>query len=277
MRRTCWLIGCVPAVATLITLVAVGPHIFYGHSDADLFLAVAWSPLGNGKHFPGNHLVQGVAYRYGRIFFPLARLGVGLRSPTVDHVESRRRLRGVGRRVDRGDGRAPDSRRSQSSARAPRCSCSRSPWSGFAFRSSCANRSRARSCCSPICTPRTASTDARSSRPALTILTREALAIAFVPLMWRAYKERGVAGLFQWSLRVRAVRGLVASGFVCASGTSRSSTPRRRGATRSRSPSSGGMTCSTNRRVTARVSGSSSAARRSRSPCSSQCAVAAVA
>ena len=77
MRRRSRLMGVLPALATLVTLVAVDPHVFYGHSDADLFLAVARSPLGNGRHFPGDHLAQGVAYRYGRILFPLLGWVVG--------------------------------------------------------------------------------------------------------------------------------------------------------------------------------------------------------
>lgn len=198
MRRRSWLIGCVPALATLITLVAVGPHIFYGHSDADLFLAVARSPLGNGKHFPGNHLVQGVAYRYGRVFFPSLGwlLGFGRRPwitwslAVVYPASVGAWIAATAEHLIRG-GRNPRLALlvlvlpfSVVWIRLPIVVCEPLAGALVLFTYLCAEDRKHR---------RTI------VAAALTILTREALAIAFVPLIWRAYKERGAAGLIQWS------------------------------------------------------------------------------
>jgi hypothetical protein len=74
VARECWVVAGIAAAVVVGTLAAVGAYGrngFYGHSDAPLFLAVARDPFGNGRNFAGNPLVHGVAYRYGRIFFPL--------------------------------------------------------------------------------------------------------------------------------------------------------------------------------------------------------------
>ena len=68
-------VGIVAGAAVFAFLLADGPsyaHGFYGRTDAPWFLAVARHPFGAGGHgFPGDPLVQGVAYRYGRILLPL--------------------------------------------------------------------------------------------------------------------------------------------------------------------------------------------------------------
>lgn len=198
MRRTSWLVGAVPALGTLLILIAVGPHVFYGHSDADLFLAVARSPLGNGRHFPADHLVQGVAYRYGRILFPSLGwlLGFGRRSwitwsLTVVYAASIGAwIAATAEHLARG-GRNPRLALfvlllpfSIVWARLP--IVVGEPLAGalllFTYLFAAERKQR-----------RTIVT------AALTILARESLAIAFVPLIWRAYKERGAAGLLQWS------------------------------------------------------------------------------
>lgn len=198
MRRTCWLIGCVPAVATLVTLVIVGPHIFYGHSDADLFLAVARSPLGNGRHFPGNHLVQGVAYRYGRIGFPALGWALGLgRRPWITWSLAVVYAASVGAWI------AATAEHLVRGGRNPRLAflVLLLPFSIVWARLPIV-------VCEPLGGALVLFTylfaqDRKHGRTiaaaALTILTREALAVAFIPLIWRAYKERGAAGLLQWS------------------------------------------------------------------------------
>ena len=49
-----------------------GPHGVYWHSDGPSFLGVARNPFGSGHGFPGDPLAQGVAYRFGRVLLPLA-------------------------------------------------------------------------------------------------------------------------------------------------------------------------------------------------------------
>jgi hypothetical protein len=198
MRRTSWLIGAVPALGTLVILVAVGPHIFYGHSDADLFLAVARSPLGNGRHFPGNHLVQGVAYRYGRILFPSLGwvLGFG-RRPWITWSLAVVFAASVGAWI------AATAEHLARRGRDPRLALLVlvMPFSVVWIRLPIVVGE-------PLAGALVLFTylyaeDRKQGRTivaaALTILTREVLAIAFVPLIWRAYKERGAAGLLQWS------------------------------------------------------------------------------
>jgi hypothetical protein len=82
----CWKVAGFAAtvvVATLWSVGAYGKTGFYGPSDAPLFLAVARNPFGNGAHFVGKALVQGVAYRYGRIGFPIVGWALALGRPSL--------------------------------------------------------------------------------------------------------------------------------------------------------------------------------------------------
>jgi hypothetical protein len=69
----CWRIGLVAAVIVAAGLFAAGAHArhnMYRISDGPFFLAVGRHPFASGQ-LPGNPLIYGVAYRYGRILFPL--------------------------------------------------------------------------------------------------------------------------------------------------------------------------------------------------------------
>jgi uncharacterized membrane protein YhaH (DUF805 family) len=57
-------------VAGLVAAGAHARHNMYRISDGPFFVAVGRHPFGSGQ-LPGNPLVYGVAYRYGRILFPL--------------------------------------------------------------------------------------------------------------------------------------------------------------------------------------------------------------
>jgi hypothetical protein len=80
----CWLIGLVAAFVVVVALVAGGPpawrHLFID-SDAPFFLGVGRHPFGSGQ-LPGNPLEYGVAYRYGRILFPLTGWLLALGRPS---------------------------------------------------------------------------------------------------------------------------------------------------------------------------------------------------
>jgi hypothetical protein len=72
--RNSLVIGSVAGALTLLVLGVVSLRstqgLFAG-SDGLFFLNVARAPFGNGHGFPGNPLVVGVAYRYGRVLLPL--------------------------------------------------------------------------------------------------------------------------------------------------------------------------------------------------------------
>jgi hypothetical protein len=74
LRKRSIAAGCVAGVFAFAFLVCSRQSFalgIYGHSDAPWFLAVAKHPFGSGHPFPGDPLIQGVAYRYGRIMLPL--------------------------------------------------------------------------------------------------------------------------------------------------------------------------------------------------------------
>jgi hypothetical protein len=176
-----------------------GSHRLYGHSDADLFLSVARSPFGTGAHFPGDHLAQGVAYRYGRSFFPFCGwiLGLGQRqwivwslavvlvaSVALWFATTAEHLRRAGRE--------------------PRLAwlLMLTPF-GLVWASSPIVMSEPLACGLLLLTYLYASDHSRGrtiATAALTILTREALAIAFIPLAWQAWRARGRRGLLEWAL-----------------------------------------------------------------------------
>ena len=70
-------------VVAIIVAACSGGHDLYGQSDSPLFLAVSKRPFGNGVPFPGKPLVQGVAYRYGRIGFPFVGWLLALGRPSA--------------------------------------------------------------------------------------------------------------------------------------------------------------------------------------------------
>jgi hypothetical protein len=73
VKRESWEVGGIAVVVVILALLAKGSagwaHLFVA-SDAPFFLNVARHPFSRGQ-LPGNPLVYGVAYRYGRIGFPI--------------------------------------------------------------------------------------------------------------------------------------------------------------------------------------------------------------
>ncbi len=74
VSRPSWLVGVRSGAAATFVFIALwaSGHVRWEGSDAWLFEAVARHPFGDGHGFPGRHLVAGVAYRYGRILYPVA-------------------------------------------------------------------------------------------------------------------------------------------------------------------------------------------------------------
>jgi hypothetical protein len=73
--REAWLAGVAVAFVVglaLVAAVAVNGSSFIYNSDANLTLRVARDPFGSGASFVGTEPATGVAYRYGRILYPLA-------------------------------------------------------------------------------------------------------------------------------------------------------------------------------------------------------------
>jgi hypothetical protein len=68
-----WLVALPIGLAVGAACLAAGTagvHGVYWRGDAPSFLAVARNPLGSGHGFPGDPMAQGVAYRYGRVLLP---------------------------------------------------------------------------------------------------------------------------------------------------------------------------------------------------------------
>ncbi len=184
--------------ASLLVLGPVGRHVLFYESDAPLFVAVAKHPFGTGHPFPGVPIEQGVAYRFGRIFFPflgwLAALGRPVWVPfTLTCVYALSFALAValaGEHLRRGG---------------------RSPWLGlllFATPYALLVSIKPVLVAEPtvialILLSYLYERDgrARGARvaAALAILTREMALIAFVPMAWRAWRERGLRGLAEWA------------------------------------------------------------------------------
>lgn len=194
-----WQVAALPMVLVAVALVSVGSRHFYGHGDADLFRAVARSPFGTGADFPGDHLAQGVAYRYGRVFFPLCGWVLGLgQGRWITWTLALAFVGSVGLWF------ATTAEVLRRAGRDPRLAwlLMLSPF-GLVWTASPIVVSEPLAIGLLVLAYLYADDGAPSSAivaAALAILTREALAIAFLPLVWRAWRERGRRGVSIWML-----------------------------------------------------------------------------
>ena len=198
VSRAACQVAVLPMILVAFALVAVGPAHFYGHGDADLFRAVARNPFASGVDFPGDHLAQGVAYRYGHVGFPLCGWVLGLGQ--VRWITWSLAVAFVG---SVGLWFATTAEVLRRAGRDPRLACllMLSPFAlVWAY--------------SPIVVSEPLAIGllllaylyAADDTPtgtvvfaALTILTRAAMAVAFLPLVWRAWREHGRRGLATWT------------------------------------------------------------------------------
>jgi hypothetical protein len=195
--RDSMLIGAFPAVLVACVCLASGAHQLYGHGDADLFLAVARSPFGSGAHFPGDHLAQGVAYRYGRVLFPALGWALGLgRAAWITWSLVAVFVVAVGWWF------AAAAELLRRAGRDPRLAwlLMLMPF-GLVWMSSPTVISEPLAC-ALLLSAYLAASEHRTRRSmvfaALTILAREALAIVFLPLAWHGWKTRGWRGALEW-------------------------------------------------------------------------------
>lgn len=201
MARECWTVAGIAVTVVVATLIAVGAngkHGFYGHSDAPLFLEVARHPFGNGNGFPGNPLVQGVAYRYGRIFFPLTGwlLAFGQASAVrwtlaVSYVAS------FGAWV------ALAAEHFRRGGRSPRLAfwVFATPWAllWFVLPDIVSEPMAGALVLLAYLYERQGQHTSARVTAVFAILTRELMIVAFVPLAWRAWKQRRWAGARDWA------------------------------------------------------------------------------
>jgi hypothetical protein len=190
-------IGVAVVVGTLAAVGANGRHGFYGHSDAPLFLSVARHPFGNTM--PGKPLVQGVAYRYGRIFFPLCGWLLALGRPAFTRWTLAAVYVGsfgawvalAGEHLRRG-------------GRNPRMALwiFATPWAllWFVLPDIVSEPMAGALVLLAYLYERDGRHRAARVTAMFAILTRELMIIAFVPLAWRAWKERRWAAVRDWAL-----------------------------------------------------------------------------
>jgi hypothetical protein len=204
VARECWVVAGFAATVVVGTLLAVGAYGktgFYGHSDAPLFLAVARDPFGNGSHFVGKALVQGVAYRYGRIGFPIVGWLLALGRPgavrwtlAVTYVAAFAAwIALAGEHLRRG-------------GRSPRLALwiFATPWALLWFVIPDIVSEPMAGALVLLGYLYERDGRARSARvtAAFAILTRELMIVAFVPLAWRDWKARRWRAVRDWALVV---------------------------------------------------------------------------
>lgn len=186
----------VAGVVAAAAFLAVGPANFCLHSDAPSFLRVARDPFGSGRHFPAP-LALGVAYRYGRILYPLSAWVLALGRPAavpwtlaaVYAVSAAIWFAATAELIER-VGASP--RRMLLLVGAPFVLVlvfspvvAAEPMAGalvlLAYLFAQDGRWRA-----------------SAVSAALAILTREMMAVAFLPLAWQAWRTRRWRGLAEW-------------------------------------------------------------------------------
>jgi hypothetical protein len=196
------MIGAIGATAVGSALLAGGARTrrdLFLHSDAPFFLAVARHPFGRGTNFGGDPRVGGVAYRYGRIGYPLAGwiLALGHRAwiPTTLTLVL---IAGFGAWIAFA---AEHLRRGGRSPLLGVCVLG-TPFAFFWF-------ALPIGISEPIAGAlvllaylyeRGERRGAARVVAAIAIITRELMIVAFLPLAWRAWKERGWAGIRDWAL-----------------------------------------------------------------------------
>ena len=75
--------AAVAAVCVMIAILFDQGYTAFLRSDAETFYRVALDPFGDGRVFAGGGPDTGTAYRYGRIFFPLAAWCLAFGQPAV--------------------------------------------------------------------------------------------------------------------------------------------------------------------------------------------------
>jgi hypothetical protein len=204
VARECWIVAGVAVAVVVGILIAVGangPNGFYSHSDAPLFLHVALSPFGNGHHFPGNPLVHGVEYRYGRILFPLTGWLLALGQPfAVKWTLAAVYVASFGAWV------ALAGEHLRRGGRSPRLALwiFATPWAllWFVIPDIVSEPMAGALLLLAYLYEREGRRKSARITAVFAILTRELMIVAFIPLAWRAWKERRWAGVRDWALVV---------------------------------------------------------------------------
>jgi hypothetical protein len=202
VARECWVVAGIAVAVVVGTLIAVGAngkHGFYGHSDAPLFLQVARQPFGNGHGFPGKPLVQGVSYRYGRIFFPFMGWLLALGRPSaVKWTLAAVYVASFGACI------ALAGEHLRRGGRSPRLALwiFATPWAllWFVLPDIVSEPMAAALLLLALLYERDGRHRSARVAAACAILTRELMIVAFIPLAWRAWKERGWRGVRDWAL-----------------------------------------------------------------------------
>jgi hypothetical protein len=204
VARECWIVAGIAVaivVGILIAIGANGPNGFYSHSDAPLFLHVALSPFGNGHNFPGNPLVHGVEYRYGRILFPLTGWLLALGQPfAVKWTLAAVYVASFGAWV------ALAGEHLRRGGRSPRLALwiFATPWAllWFVIPDIVSEPMAGALLLLAYLYEREGRHKSARITAVFAILTRELMIVAFIPLAWRAWKERRWAGVRDWVLVV---------------------------------------------------------------------------
>lgn len=198
VARECWTVAAVAAAVVLAVVVSHWQSV-YRPSDAPQFLGVAQNPFGNGAHYAGQALVQGVAYRYGRIGFPIVAWVLALGRPAA--------ARGTLAAVfvaSFGAWVALAAEHLRRGGRRPRLALwiLALPWMllWFAVPEIVSEpMAAALMLFAYLCEREGRGRPARFAA-ALAILTREQMIVAFIPLAWRDWKRRRWAAVRSWSL-----------------------------------------------------------------------------
>lgn len=202
--RRCWTtagFAVVVAFGTLMAVGAYGPNGYFGHSDAPLFLAVAKDPFGTGAHFAGNPLVHGVAYRYGRIGFPIVGWLLALGRPAaVRWTLAATYLASFGAWI------ALAGEHLRRGGRSPRIALwiFATPWAllWFVIPDIVSEPMAGALVLLAYLYEREDRHKAARWTAMFAILTRELMIVAFVPVAWRDWKERRWLAVRDWSLVV---------------------------------------------------------------------------
>jgi hypothetical protein len=197
-----WLVALPVGVAVAVVFLLAGTggaHGLYRLGDAPSFLAVARSPFGSGRGFPGDPLAQGVAYRYGRVLLPfvawLLALGRSSRVPWTLaglYVVSFTGWIAVAAEHLRRAGRKP-------TLAWWILACPFVPLFVFAAPTVVAEPMA----CALVLLAYLFDREGRHGwsrvAAAAAILTRETMVVAFLPLAWRAGRDEGRRGVIRWT------------------------------------------------------------------------------
>jgi hypothetical protein len=198
-----WSVALPVGVAVAAVFLVAGPtgsHGLYWHGDAPSFLAVARDPFGSGHGFPGDPLAQGVAYRYGRVLLPFVAWMLALgRSARVPWTLAAVYVASVTAWI------AVSAEHLRRSGRQPRLAwwillCPFASLWLFAAPTVVAEPMAGALVLLAYLYDRDGRRRGSSVAAAAAMLTRETMAIAFLPLVWRAWREEGRRGVMRWML-----------------------------------------------------------------------------